>query len=361
MKYTRLSALALAGALTLSLAACSPKEPDPSETPDTLPTESVEPVPTPDQGPATADGKVSAAWQAIEGSMELPAFQDLDDDLLSSLYYLDAGLLDGYIAKIPMMNVHATEFFIAKVKEGNMDAVKEAVGKRQADMEAQWSQYLPEQLELVKNYKLVESGDYLLFCVCDDPEAAVAAFEGAVAEGGDNTAVLAPDPTAVPTQSAQETPAQTQKPVETQKPEPTPAPQETEKPQETPEAALTAQGVYEKVAAAGGISGFVDTSFALDAYYSLTGEELSEYVLYMPDMSTDIQEVFVARAAAGKLETVKSACQSRQQGLKEQAEFYTGTGNYIDGYQLLTQGDWVLFYVGPNAEGAANAFTGCTK
>lgn len=358
MKYTRLSALALAGALTLSLVACSPKEPDPSETPDTLPTESVEPAPTPDQGPATADGKVSAAWQAIEGSMELPALQDLDDDLLSSLYYLDAALLDGYIAKMPMMNVHATEFFIAKVKEGNMDAVKEAVGKRQADMEAQWSQYLPEQLELVKNYKLVESGDYLLFCVCDDPEAVVAAFEGAVAEGGDNTAVLAPDPgveaTAKPTPTAQVTPAQTQKP------EPTPAPQETEKPQETP-AALTAQSVYEKVAAAGGISGFVDTSFALDAYYSLTGEELDEYVLYMPDMSTDIQEVFVARAAAGKLETVKSACQSRQQGLKEQAEFYTGTGNYIDSYQLLTQGDWVLFYVGPGAESAANAFTGCTK
>ena len=176
MKYTRLSTLALAGALTLSLAACSPKEPDPSETPDTLPTESVEPVPTPDQGPATADGKVSAAWQAIHDSMELPAFQDLDDDLLSSLYYLDAGLLDGYIAKIPMMNVHATEFFIAKVKEGNMDAVKEAVGKRQADMEAQWSQYLPEQLELVKNYKLVTNGDYIMFAVTEYADEVVNEF-----------------------------------------------------------------------------------------------------------------------------------------------------------------------------------------
>lgn len=365
MKYTRLSALALAGALTLSLAACSPKEPDPSETPDAIPTESVEPAPTPDQGPPTPHGKVTSARQAIEDSMELPSLQDLDDDLLSSLYYLDAALLDGYITKIPLMNVHATEFFIAKVKEGNMDAVKEAVAKRQADMEAQWSQYLPEQLELVKNYKLVESGDYLLFCVCADTEAAVTAFEGAVAGERDDTDVLAPDPgveaTAKPTPTAQVTPAQTQKPEPTPVPQETEKPQETEAPQETPEVSLTAQSVYEKVAAAGGISGFVDTSFALDAYYSLTGDELSDYVLYMPDMSTDIQEVFVARVASGKLETVKGACQSRQQGLKEQAEFYTGTGHYIDSYQLLTQGDWVLFYVGPGAESAANAFTGCTK
>lgn len=179
MKYTRLSALALAGALTLSLAACSPKEPDPSETPDALPTESVEPVPTPDQGPATADGKVSAAWQAIEGSMELPAFQDLDDDLLSSLYYLDAGLLDGYIAKIPMMNVHATEFFIAKVKDGRMDSVKEAIEKRQADLVTVWEQYLPEQYELVQNYKLETEGSYVLFCVCAQADEVVGLFRDA--------------------------------------------------------------------------------------------------------------------------------------------------------------------------------------
>ncbi len=359
MKYTRFSALALAGALTLSLAACSSKKPNPSEVPSPSPVESgaPSPTPTPEGGPVTADGKVAAAWEAIANTMELPALVDLDDDLLSSLYYLDASLLEGYVAKIPAMNVHATEFFIARVKEGNMETVKAAAEKRQADLQAQWSQYLPDQLALVEDYKLVESGDYLLFCVSDDSDAIVAAFEKAVAEGGEDTAVLAPTPVAetTPTPTAAPTPAPTA--PATVEPVETPA-------QESPEAqptAPTAQSVYTSVAAAGGISGFVDTSFALDAYYSLTEGDLADYALYQPDMSTSLQEVFVARAAQGKLETVKAACQSRQQGLKEEAEFYTDTGSYIDSYQLVTQGDWVLLYIGPNADAAASAFQSAVK
>lgn len=354
MKYTRMSALALAGALTLSLVACSPKDPEPTQAPDPSPVESEDrpdlPGATPDQGPAAMEGNVAAAWAAIESGLELPALIDLNDDLLSSLYYLDAALLDGYIAKMPMMNVHATEFFIAKVKEGNMDAVKAAAAKRQADMAAQWSQYLPEQLELVENYQLVESGDYLLFCVCEDAEAAVAAFEGAVRDGA--AAVLAPAP------AGEGTPAPAV-PIEAQnEPDMTPGAQETPASQPT---VPTAQSVYETVAAAGGIDGFVDTSFALDAYYTLTEGDLADYVLYQPDMSTQRQEVFVARCAQGRLDGVKTACQGRLQALKEETQFYTGTGDYMDSYQLVTQGDWVLFYVGPQAEGAANAFTGCTK
>lgn len=178
MKYTRFSALALAGALTLSLAACSSKKPNPSEVPSPSPVESgaPSPTPTPEGGPVTADGKVAAAWEAIANTMELPALVDLDDDLLSSLYYLDASLLEGYVAKIPAMNVHATEFFIARVKEGNMETVKAAAEKRQADLQAQWSQYLPDQLELVKNYKLVTNGDYIMFAVTEYADEVVTEF-----------------------------------------------------------------------------------------------------------------------------------------------------------------------------------------
>ena len=37
-------------------------------------------------------------------------------------------------------------------------------------------QYLPEQLELVQNYKLVTNGNYILFAVSEYADEAVTAF-----------------------------------------------------------------------------------------------------------------------------------------------------------------------------------------
>ena len=48
---------------------------------------------------------------------------DVDADTLSALYGIDAADLEEYICKMPMMSVQATEFFIAKVKDGKLDAV----------------------------------------------------------------------------------------------------------------------------------------------------------------------------------------------------------------------------------------------
>ena len=63
-------------------------------------------------------------------------------------------------------------------KDGTLadETVKAAVEKRQDDLEAQWSQYLPEQLELVQNYKLVTNGNYILFAVSEYADEAVTAF-----------------------------------------------------------------------------------------------------------------------------------------------------------------------------------------
>lgn len=225
---TRLSALALSGALSLSLlTACSSKDSDPTPSPeDTAPaiTEPVEESETPETGlpvetltPDTEDtpapentpvadpvvsqipsekpvttpaptatpepsqevsegSKVQAAWDAITAQIELPALEGLNDDFLSELYGIDPADLVDYVAQIPMMNVTATEFFLAQVKDGKMDTVKAALQSRQATLEAEWQQYLPEQLELVKNYRLVTQGNYVMFCVSYEADAAVSIF-----------------------------------------------------------------------------------------------------------------------------------------------------------------------------------------
>ena len=51
---------------------------------------------------------------------------------------------------------------------------------RQAALQSQWSQYLPAQLELVENYKLVTNGDYILFAVTEYADDVVNDFNNNV-------------------------------------------------------------------------------------------------------------------------------------------------------------------------------------
>ncbi len=57
-----------------------------------------------------------------------------------------------------------------------MDAVKAAVESRQVTLVAQWSDYLPEQLDLVKDYRLVINGDYIFFGIGYDMDECVDIF-----------------------------------------------------------------------------------------------------------------------------------------------------------------------------------------
>lgn len=205
MNQNRFLALLLAGVMTLSLAltACGGKDNEPDPTPSVEPTaeataeptEDAQPSATPDpeetgapetDAPGTAapaeDSKAPAAGSAVDAvwkdiaKLDLPAFMDMDDEVLNAFYGLDVADLEEYVGKIPMMNVQATEFFIAKVKPGKMDTVKTAVEGRVDDLVAQWSQYLPEQLELVEDARVVTNGDYIMLAISEHADDAVKAF-----------------------------------------------------------------------------------------------------------------------------------------------------------------------------------------
>ena len=144
-----------------------PSQPPASAEPSTQPTPTPEPEPQVDV--------VQSVWNEI-AKLDIPSLSDVDAETLAALYGISADDLVSYVCKMPAISVQATEFFIAEVKDGKMDAVKAAVEKRQADLVQQWSQYLPEQLELVENYQLVTSGNYILFAISEYADQAVSAF-----------------------------------------------------------------------------------------------------------------------------------------------------------------------------------------
>ncbi len=116
--------------------------------------------------------------KANEGN--LPVMMELDAETLQSVYAIDPAWLDAYVCRLPMMNVHATEFFIAHVKDGHMDDVKAAIEARQKALEESWSTYLPEQYDLVKASVNEVSGNYILFAVTEHQDSIKEIFTKAV-------------------------------------------------------------------------------------------------------------------------------------------------------------------------------------
>ena len=145
----------------------------PTTKPTATPKPTVNPTPTPESKPQTS--AVQSTWNDIS-KLSLPNLTAMDDATLFAMYGINASDLEEYVCMMPLMGVHSTEFFIAKVKDGKMDTVKAGIAKRQADLDAQWSQYLPEQYELVKNYKLVTNGNYVLFAISEYAGDAVTIF-----------------------------------------------------------------------------------------------------------------------------------------------------------------------------------------
>ena len=67
-----------------------------------------------------------------------------------------------------MMMVHATEFAIFWAAEGKLDTVLTQIEARQDALVQTWERYLPDQYELVQNYKVLVNGDLVVFLVCKE-------------------------------------------------------------------------------------------------------------------------------------------------------------------------------------------------
>lgn len=158
------------------------------------------------------------------------------------------------------------------------------------------------------------------------------------------------DPTAPP-DTAQPTPT----PAETPAPDPA-------EPSDTPSIANSAANVYAAVAkSAGDTTATMDASSVMENFYDLSADDLEDYVLYIPELSANIEEIFIARAKSGKAGTVKSACEGRLAQLQEDADMYPATGAYVADYKLVAEGDWVIFCVCPDSAGAVKAFQSAVK
>lgn len=122
--------------------------------------------------------EIVAEIVAAVGEENLPGAMELDAEMLEAFYGLTAEDVADFSCRMPMMNVHATEICVIKAAEGKADAVSAGIDKRLADLEATWSQYLPEQYELVQNAKVIRNGDWFLLAVSETADTMEETFNG---------------------------------------------------------------------------------------------------------------------------------------------------------------------------------------
>lgn len=110
--------------------------------------------------------------------VEQPELMEVEENQLADLYHLAPSLLEDYSIRMPMMNVKSNEIAVLKVKDAkDIPTVEEAVKERAADVQKSFEQYLPDQYENAKNYKLVTKGNYIFFVISDVADQLVTEFD----------------------------------------------------------------------------------------------------------------------------------------------------------------------------------------
>lgn len=117
-----------------------------------------------------------------EDGKTAPLFSNMMDmdETAAAVYNVDTSLLSDYTIRMPMMNVKACLYVIAKPAEGKEEEAKTMLDAFMTSYEAQWERYLPSQYELVKNRKTGKVGDYYVYIISEDNNAAWNAVESAL-------------------------------------------------------------------------------------------------------------------------------------------------------------------------------------
>ncbi len=100
----------------------------------------------------------------------------MDGETMKTAYDMDFSNFDAYYGRIPRTNVHASSIIGVKVKDGKKAEARAELMKYQAAMEKNFEKYLPEQYDIVKDYRIIENGDYMVLVIADNADDIETAF-----------------------------------------------------------------------------------------------------------------------------------------------------------------------------------------
>lgn len=98
----------------------------------------------------------------------LSMMQEVTTETMESIIGIQPSDVQEFLMEMPMMIVKSSTYIIVKPAEGQIEKVKTAINDYMGKLEEQWSTYLPEQYEIVKNRMETQLGDYLIYIATTD-------------------------------------------------------------------------------------------------------------------------------------------------------------------------------------------------
>ena len=120
----------------------------------------------------------------IEATGQYSNMMSPDDGYLRTVVGLDPAKVQKSLISIPLMNVKSSLYFVVLPAEGSEAAVKKALDDYMTAYDAMWSQYLPDQAELVRDRMVTQletsEGTYLVYLISGDNDAVFQALTDAL-------------------------------------------------------------------------------------------------------------------------------------------------------------------------------------
>lgn len=104
---------------------------------------------------------------------DISKMQDIDLDFASSTFLIEKDKIQGIIGKVPMINVKSSMYVVIEAEDENLQDIKLALESYATEYELQWSNYLPDQYELVKNRKIGIKDNYVYMIISENPDKIV--------------------------------------------------------------------------------------------------------------------------------------------------------------------------------------------
>ena len=119
---------------------------------------------------------------AVVGVIDMENMLEADNQMVKRFYGLDPSDYAGCILYYPNTNMMAEEVLIVKLKDvSQQQTVTDAIESRLQTQKNTFEGYGVEQYDLLTNHAVVEvRGNYILFVVSPNAEAARKAFRGAL-------------------------------------------------------------------------------------------------------------------------------------------------------------------------------------
>lgn len=117
----------------------------------------------------------------ITDGIELPLRTNMDVAKFQESYGIDPNALSSYVVSMPADDTHATEIAVFELKDAaSAKSVKAGIEKRVQALIKLWEKKSTAQHTLVKNYQVVEKGNFVLFVISDRADAIISKFKAFV-------------------------------------------------------------------------------------------------------------------------------------------------------------------------------------